>query len=159
MVRENGYPTPQEDLAGIGQQVAFDADYECIGAEDKQYERDYPMSKNTRYMFIALLVFVCGLLVLYFQQGKLAELRVQEANTLAQMILIQEESLSLYGISPDMVPELCILREAWFNDHTSKSAENYSDALTKVLDYLKENCDITKAPGSIETPKTPVVMV
>lgn len=136
-------------------QEVLDADYEI--SEEQQCESYYPMRQSNRTVLIVLLVVIFGLVILLFQKGKMVELQDREANAQAQIILLQEESLHKYGIMPEMIPELFDLREKWFNDHSSKSAKDYSEALEMVLDYLEKYSDVIRPPESIDSPKTVVV--
>lgn len=156
MRENNGYQNPRNVFEQDDMQEVFEADYESNGGE-LQYEREYPMRKSNRTMTAVLLVIIVGLLLLLFQQGKLAELKVQEANLLAEVILAQEETLFMYGILPDMVPGLPEIKEAWFNDPCIQNAQEYSNALNMILEYLEKNYDIILPPESNDYPQAMVV--
>lgn len=129
-------------------------DYEFMDEQDDGGDR---RNKSNRIVIFALFVVVGLLSVNLFQQRKLTDLREREANIQAQIILIQEENLRKYGISPDMIPELGELREIWFNDYSSESAKMYSEALEYILDYLEENNGFYTPPESNDS-SDPIVI-
>lgn len=154
--KEDSYQKDLETFVKEGEQEVFDAGDNKF-CEEQQYESNNPIRKNNRTVPIVLLVIIFGLLMLLFQKGRLVKLQEQGANAQAQIILLQEEALLQYDITPQMIPELFALREKWFNDHSSESAREYSEALGMMLDYLEKYSDFIGPPESIDSPQAVIV--
>lgn len=89
--------------------------------------------------FIIAMVISAFLAIGYLnQQKQLYELQTQEAYLISSLINSQEDSLLLkYKLFPEEVG-LGELREAWKDNPCYKTSCAYSDALSKVLEYLEK---------------------
>lgn len=98
------------------------------------------LTSDRRFLtFFIIAMVICAFLAIGYlnQQKELYELQTHEAYLISSLIDSQENSLLLkYQLFPEQVG-LGELRSAWKDNPCYETSHAYSDALSKVLEYLE----------------------